>query len=212
MNSTNRALNRIFLAIVGLAFLGVALTAIAWLVSAQWRSQSSEFLTTVVNSADHAFGMPLWHGTTVSGAALIALAVALLVIVLLIIFALRQGRGSTSELAHFESEDGSVSIDTAIAQTLLRSKLTATSGVASVNVSGYRVRSHHTALKVSITAKRGVSPRNLVEALDTSTEQLHEIVGIPLTVFGELVGGTRTSIRVDADHREHSSNRVASTP
>ncbi|MFF2050564.1 hypothetical protein ACFVU2_03090 [Leifsonia sp. NPDC058194] len=200
MNSTNRALNRALLAVVGLLALAVA-ASLAWLLvtpngAELWRTWSR----TAVAWTDDVFGRPLWSGTTVSLAAVVALAAAVVAVVLLLAFALRQGGGSTATVVRARGDDGGIEIDTAVPARLLVERLRGVPGVASVAVSAYRVR-RQPALKVTVDCRRGASPRTVVDAIDDAVLRLGQALGTRPTVFAQLTGGfrarVRTPVRVD---------------
>ncbi|WP_025159417.1 hypothetical protein [Leifsonia aquatica] len=194
MNDTNRASNRILLALVGLAALAAAAAAVLLLaapaVAHTWAITAGD----IVMTADRAFGAPLWRGTTVSGAAVIALAASVVLVLLLIALALRQGHGSTSTIATIRTDDGFAEIDTAVTVALLEDRLSKVVGVAGVGVSAYRVR-RTPALKVTVRCRRGASPRQIADALDDAVQRLHAAIGTPIPVFAQLVGGFRTRLR-----------------
>lgn len=194
MNDTNRALNRVLLAVVGLAALAASASAVLLLTVPSAAHAWASAAHGSVASADRAFGSPLWRGSTVSGAALIALGAAVVFALLLIVFALRQGHGTTSTIATIRTDDGSAEIDTAVPAALLVDRLHGVAGVASVGVSAYRV--HRTpALKVTVRCRRGASPRLIADALDDAVERLHAHLGTPIPVFAQLIGGFRARLR-----------------
>ncbi|WP_025156322.1 hypothetical protein [Leifsonia aquatica] len=200
MNSTNRALNRALLAVIGVILVALA-AALAWLLvvpgaGSLWRTGA----TAVLAWTDEVFGRPLWSGTTVGPAAIVALAAAVLVVVLLLAFALRQGGGATATLVRARGDDGAIEIDTAVPARLLVDRLRAVPGVAHVTVSAYRVR-RQPALKLTVDCRRGASPRTIVDAVDDAVLRLGEALGAEPPVFAQLTGGfrarVRTPVRVD---------------
>lgn len=200
MNATNRALNRTLLAVVGLLLLGVA-ACLGWLLvapgaGAVWR----RWATAALAWTDDVFGRPLWTGTTVGLAAVVALAAAVVVVVLLLVFALRQGGGATATVLRTRGDDGGIEIDTAVPATLLAERLRGVPGVASVAVSAYRVR-RQPALKLTVSCRRGASPRTIVDAIDEAVLRLGEALGSQPIVYAQLTGGfrarVRTPVRVD---------------
>lgn len=200
MNNSNRALNRILLAIVGLAGLAASAAAVALLVvpgfAAGWMTAGRE----IVRTADTLFGTPLWAGTTVSLAAAIGLALALVFVLLLVAFVLRQGRGGTSTVLTLHGDDGSIEVDAAVPSALLDDRLSGVPGVAGVSVSAYRVRAQPV-LKVTVRCRRGASARIVADALDDAVVRMQEALGAPVPVFAQLVGGFRArlapAVRVD---------------
>lgn len=206
MNDTNRVINRLLLAVTGLIALAVAALAVALLLVPDagriWRGVGRSATTT----ADAAFGQPLWPGTTISLAALVALVVAVLFVVLLIALILRAGHGSTSTVLTLQTPDGSVELDTAVPATLLSEQLKPVPGVAGVAVSAYRVR-RTPALKVTVRCRRGASPREVTDAVDEAVTLLDAALGTTLPVFAQLVGGFRS--RLQAATRVDTSTSAA---
>ena len=200
MNSSNRALNRVLLAIVGVAALAASAATVAVLLvpgfAARWTAAARQVLRT----ADDVFGLPLWPGTTVSLAAAIGLALALVFVSLLLAFILRQGRGATSTVVALHGENGAVEVDTAVPSALLDDRLSGVPGVAGVSVSAYRVHGQPV-LKVTVRCRRGAAARTIADALDDAVVQVQEALGTPLPVFAQLVGGFRARlappVRVD---------------
>ncbi|KRC47355.1 hypothetical protein ASE16_18840 [Leifsonia sp. Root227] len=193
MNNTNRALNRTVLAIAGLVSLAIGASIVWMLVDPNartiWRSTGG----TVTSWADDVFGRPLWAGTTLSLAAVIALVVALVLVVLLIAFASRQGGGSTGTVLRARSDDGEISIDTAIPSALLAERLADVPGVATLTVSAYRVRRQST-LKLTVNCRRGAAPRTVVDAIDDAVVRLEGALGARPIVYAQLTGGFRSRI------------------
>lgn len=206
MNDTNRVINRLLLAVTGLIALAVAALAVALLLVPDagriWRGVGRSATTT----ADAAFGQPLWSGTTISLAALVALVVAVLFVVLLIALILRAGHGSTSTVLTLQTPDGSVELDTAVPASLLSEQLKPVPGVAGVAVSAYRVR-RTPALKVTVRCRRGASPREVTDAVDEAVTLLDAALGTTLPVFAQLVGGFRS--RLQAATRVDTSTSAA---
>ncbi|GAB3574691.1 hypothetical protein GCM10027406_05080 [Leifsonia lichenia] len=194
MNSTNRALNRALLAIVGLLSLAIGASIVWMLVDQSARTIWRDTGHTVTAWADDLFGRPLWEGTTFSLAAVIALVIALVLVVLLIAFAFRQGGGSTGTVLRARSDDGEVSIDTAIPAALLTERLAGVAGVAGLTVSAYRVRRQPT-LKVTVNCRRGAAPRTVVDAIDDAVVRLGDALGARPIVYAQLTGGFRSRVR-----------------
>lgn len=194
MNSTNRVLNRVLLAVVGVAALALSAAAVLLLTDPGFARAWSALGDRAVTSADRLFAAPLWPGTTVSGSALLGLLAGALLILLLAAFVLRQGRGATSTVVAVRTGDGTVEIDAGVPGALVAHRLGSVPGVIGTTVSAYRV-GRAPALKVTVRCARGASPRTIVDALDDTTAELHAALGIPLPVFAQLVGGVRARVR-----------------
>lgn len=194
MNDTNRALNRVLLAIVALAALTVSAAAVLLVAVPTAPALWAAIARQVVRTSDRAFGASLGPGVGLSAAALIALGVAVVFVLLLVAFIVRQGRGATSTVVTVGTDAGSAEIDVAVPAALLADRLSAVPGVAAANVSAYRVRTTP-AVKVTVRCRRGASPRLIADALDEAVGRLHGALGVPLPVFAQLVGGFRARLR-----------------
>ncbi|MBO1740621.1 hypothetical protein [Leifsonia sp. TF02-11] len=194
MNGTNRALNRTVLALTGLIVLGVSGLAILFLVAPAFASAWKTTSHGVLASLDELFGQRLWPSTTLNAAAVVALGAAIAFAALLLVFALRQGHGRTSTVLRATTDDGTVELDAAISAVLLEDLLSPAPGIASVDVSAYRVR-RDPALKITVRCRRGASPRAVTDAVDEAVARLHAALGTPVPVFAELTGGFRARLR-----------------
>jgi hypothetical protein len=172
VNATNRALNRAAILVVGLVLLvlgaGVAVAAAVPQGLAAWQ-----------NAAD-SVAVPFDPAEPVTLA--IVLAACVLAIVLLAVFVFRQGRGHARTLVRRGGSDGSVIVDAKVAATLIEAALEDIPAVASVSVSGYRVR-RTPALKIAVTPRRGSSPTDLREAVDTAVERWDALLGSEVPVL-----------------------------
>lgn len=204
MNSTNRALNRGILVVLGLASIAVA-AVIGWTLVAPsaaraWLDAGRSARTWT----DSVFGTPLWAGTTVSAAAVVALAAAVVLLVLLVVFIVRQGHGAAATVFSARTGDGDLDVDVSVAAALIEQRLSTVPGVAKVAVSAYRVR-RVVALKVAVDCRRGASPRTIVDAIDDTVRLLGEALGSQPTVYAQLTGGfrsrLRSAVRVDTTTR-----------
>ena len=194
MNSSNRMLNRILLGLVGLIALAVSAAATTLLLVPGFAQQWTVAARGALGTADGLFGRPLWPGTTVSATAVACLAAALVFVVLLAVFVLRQGHGGTPTVIVLHGDDGTTEIDAAVPAALLEGFLSAVRGVAGVSVSAYRVR-RRPVLKVTVRCRRGASARTIADALDDAVVRMQEALGAPLPVFAQLVGGFRARLR-----------------
>lgn len=194
MNSSNRALNRILLGIVGVIALAVAAAATALLVVPGFAREWTRAASGALGTADAIFGRPLWPGTTVSAAALVGLAGALVFVVLLLVFILRQGHGGTATVIALQGENGTIEVDASVPAALLEAFLAPVPGVAGVSVTAYRIR-RQPMLKVTVRCRRGAAARTIADALDEAVVRMQEAVGSPIPVFAQLVGGFRARLR-----------------
>lgn len=194
MNNTNRAANRIFIFVVGLIVLlvglGGILLGIASPVRSGWRSDAPDVATRV---SDVFEGAPI-PGTSASWLSVAGVAVLLLIVVLLLIFILRQGKGHTGQLIRSEpGEHGGVAINAAFAEQVMQNSLDARPELVAAHVSTYQVR-NTPMLKVAATCRRGVSPKDVAESIDSSLAALDRLLGQDVNAFVQLSGGFRSNI------------------
>jgi len=194
VNDTNRVVNRLVLALVGMACLLASGLAVLLVVSPVARQQWISVSRSVVPAFDAGFGRPLWPSTTLSLAAVGALAVAVVFVALLTALVLRAGRGSTSTVVTAVGDDGTTEVAADVASALLRDRLQAVPGVAGVDVSAYRVR-REPALRLTVRCRRGASPRIVADAVEEAVALLDAALGVRLPVFAQLVGGFRARLR-----------------
>lgn len=171
MNSTNRALNRLLLIVVGLVLIGLgALT----------------FLVTPSDALTFAEGYviePLWI--------VIGLAV---VVVLLLVFVFRQGHGHTGRLIDDEpTEHGRTVIDSSVAEHAVKDALLGLPDVVAASVSTYRVRRTPT-LKIAVTCRRGASPVDIVAETRRTMLALDELLGEQIPANLQISGGFRARV------------------
>lgn len=194
MTSTNRALNRLLVIVIGLVLIavGVALGAGSLLPDVQ---------STVSGAASDA-KQPV--GDALSGGQpwilwVVALA-ALALIALLAWFALRQGHGRTGTLVRIEGgtggstpTGGAIVIDARVAEQLLESSLGDDGGIVSVDVTAFEV-GHVTTLRVTAVARRGVSPVAIRRTVDEAVSRLDAVLGTEVPVVIQITGGLRSSM------------------
>ncbi|WP_375386846.1 hypothetical protein [uncultured Amnibacterium sp.] len=188
MNSTNRALNRLVILVVGLLLVAAGGTAVALAaapdVAARWRAVAKEL----------AGGAQPWVADPVIGTAsalvLGIAAVAAALVVLLLAFVLRQGRGRSA--AALQQRDGTATtrIDLAVPRALLEEHLGARDELVGVRISAYEVRGTPM-LKITARCRRGVSPGDVSALVGRAVEDLERILGTDVPTFVQLTGGFR---------------------
>lgn len=208
MNNTNRALNRLLIGLIGLMLLagGAAVAAAAlipdalaaWQDGAQQAGRQVDALLNDTSLSDDAV-----VGAGQSWLLLAVMAAAALMVALLIVFIVRQGHGHAATLltvrpdaAGSASDSGSVAtaatdavvISSAVAMRSLTAALTDYSGVASVGVTAFRVQGA-TALKIVVSARRGVSPGDIRDHVDAVVRRFDAVLGAEVPVFIKITGG-----------------------
>ena len=194
MNSTNRAANRLLIVVFGLITLAVGaggiLLGITGPVRSGWRTDAPD----VSRQVSQTFDSAVIPGTTASWLSVAGVAVIVVVIVLLLVFVFRQGHGHTGRLIRSEpGEHGGVAIDSAFAEQALQNSLDAKSELVASHVSTYDVRSTPV-LKVAVTCRRGVSPKDVAESIDRSLDSLDGLLGQQAYAFVQISGGFRARV------------------
>lgn len=189
MNNTNRALNRVFILIIGVLLLaaGAAAVLIAVIPTA-----ASQYKTTAAGLGTSA--QPWVADPTIGKASLLVLGivfVAVILIVLLIAFIAKQGHGHTA--AALQQHDGATRtrIDLTIPKALLEEHLKDRDELAGLRISAYEVR-NTPMLKITARCRRGVSPAVVSELIGRAVGDLEQIVGTDVPTFVQLTGGFRT--------------------
>jgi flagellar basal body-associated protein FliL len=191
MNSTNRASNRLLILIVGL-FLVVAGAAAAAVVLIPVVRDTWKAIAGDVNAqvASWLQATPLGD-TGVSWIMPAVLVVLALAVILLIVFIVRQGRGHTrTVLSEGTSEHGRTEIDASLAANALEDAIGSRPEFIASHVSAYRVR-RTPVLKVAVTCRRGVSPKDAADIVDGAVRALDELLGRPLPALVQISGGFR---------------------
>ena len=191
MNSTNRFLNRFFIFVVGLVVLaaGAALSVGALLPDVQRTiSENAERAVGPTNDTIDAQPWILW----------IAAVVALLLILVILWFVFRQGRGHTGTLLQVDEQrtkdtptGGRVVLDVKVAEQVLEEAIGRNPDVVSVDVTGFRIRKQST-LRLTAHARRGASPVQLRRDIEAAIHEWDGVLGTSTPVVIQIVSGLRT--------------------
>jgi hypothetical protein len=188
VNSTNRALNRVFILITGLLVLAAGAAALLIVAVPAVRSQFRAVSRRLEQGAQ------AWVADPVVGrASLLVLGVAvvaLVLIVLLLVFIGRQGRGRSA--AALRQHDGTTStrIDLAVPRALLEEHLGRRDELAGLRISAYEVRGTPM-LKITARCRRGMSPAVVADVIARAVVDLEQIIGTDVPTFVQLTGGFR---------------------
>ena len=211
MNNTNRVLNRLGILLLGLLLLvvGGAVaaasafpdTVAAWATGANTGAKPGAGFGGLVGGALRGTSdVARQLDTALSGGSseLLAVAgVAALLIVLLLWFITRQGHGQAATLltrgggtagGDTGAGGGAVIVSSSLAARSITQALGEYSGVTQVGVGAFRVRGA-TALKITVSARRGVSPRDIRDRVDTIVRRFDEMLGADVPVFISITGG-----------------------
>lgn len=200
MNSTNRAVNRIVLTLVGLVILAAGLAAIA--ASSVpgggdlWRRAASS----IEDTTGRALTVSLaFIGLPDTAWPLLAIPVAaLLLIAALLAFIFRQGHGRTDQVLSalpLTTEAGTsiLTVDLAVADDFLQQALSGVPSIAGFNVSAYRVR-RHPALQLTVTPRRSADPTRVLAQVDSAVSGWDKLLGQRIPVVVHLHAGIRTGL------------------
>ncbi|TFD47816.1 hypothetical protein E3T55_14780 [Cryobacterium frigoriphilum] len=194
MTTTNRALNRLLLAFSGLLLLlaGSSATLVASVPAALqlWRSGAA---FAIVETETLLSAIPVAAtGDSWAGVAVVALMAAL--IGALVAFTVRQGRGRTRTLVNTpQTDQGRTRIDAAFAEQALEQSLAGQSDFLGLHTSTYRVNGA-SMLKVSVVARRGTAPRDVIDAVHQSVRGLDRVLGTEIPVLLHIGGGFRSRL------------------
>jgi hypothetical protein len=194
MNNTNRALNRALVTVVGLIVLlaGAALLAVAIVpaVRVGYRATAPVVHGDVTGWLKT---IPL-YGTGTSWGWILVLAVLVLIVILLLVFIFRQGHGRDDTLLREDTTpEGTTVIDSAVAEQLIQQDLDGRPQFVASHVSTYRVR-RTAVLKVSVTCRRGVSPREVTQLIESTLVALDAALGRQVPALIQISGGFRARL------------------
>lgn len=139
MNATNRVANRIILFVGGLTFIVGGLLALAYGLLrtatlsdnptfSDWLTRVNDFTKWLFDQRVQIPGMP----SALLIAPAIAGTVAALALIILVVFFFTRGGGKTNLAQRFETPEGLISVDSAVAKGCLVDELSQIPGVASV--------------------------------------------------------------------------------
>jgi hypothetical protein len=194
VNSTNRAANRLLVLLVGLLLLGVG-TAAAAAVLIPVARDAWKTIAGDVNAQIAAWlqATPLGE-TGVSWIMPVVLVVIVLTVILLVAFVVRQGRGHTrTVLSERTSEHGRTEVEAELAANALEDAIGSRPEFIASHVSAYRVRRTRV-LKIAVTCRRGVSPKDAADIVDGAVRALDELLGRPLPALVQISGGFRARV------------------
>lgn len=191
MNSTNRALNRTLLVVVGLLTLlvGASLVAIGTVpaIRASYRNVAPAIHEDVTEWMK---SLPLFDTGTNWGWVFILTFLAL-IIILLLTFGFRQGRGQERILLRENSTvAGTTIVDSAVAEQAIQDALGGRPEFIASHVSTYRVRGT-SVLNVSVTCRRGVSPREVTIMIENILTAFDALLGHQIPAVIQISGGFR---------------------
>ena len=189
MNTTNRGANRGLLLIVGLLLIAGGATSVLLGTVQQVRDGWTAWFRSAGSS------LPVWSTQPLVGRvgwlAILVSTAAVVLIVLLIAFVVRQGNGRTAAVVEHRADGGGrTRVDLSIPRTLLTDHLQNLPDVLGSRVTAYDVRGTPT-LKVSVRARRGVSPAVVTDQVVQSLHALDQVLGEQIPAYVQVSGGFR---------------------
>lgn len=194
MSNTNRALNRILLALTGLVLLaaGVA-TAAAGVMPAlagEWESAGSSLM----DHARTALAAAPLPGPARSWWAVAGVAGLLLAAGLCVAWLASQGGGRTPRLARDNDGDsGTTVVDAGLVAAAVSEALAGNRLVLGSTVSAWESR-HGTGLRLRLQARKGASPRELADTAEELIRGIDGWLGHPVPVLVRITGGARSRV------------------
>lgn len=194
MNNTNRALNRLLIFFCGLLLLVVGAGAAAGVLVPAFRDWWKGATTGATVQVSTWLRQTPLGNTGVSWIMPAILLLLLITVIVLIAFITRQGHGHTG-VAVYErsSETGTTIIDSAVPEHAIQDALSRRPEFVTSHVSTYRVR-RTPVLKVSVTCRRGVSPKDAATIIEDKLRALDELLGRQLPALIQISGGFRANL------------------
>lgn len=200
MKSTNRALNRVILLIVGLVLLvagAAAVTAVVWpSAGAIW---NAGILTAVEWMIDADEQSLLSDSTTLSWFVLAILAVLVLIVVTAVTVIARLGGGRSSVVIRAEAAEGaqgSVTIRDRFASDAITHSLARRDEILSSRVTSRRVRGTDV-LHVSVTPQQNTSPVDVAATVSRLVDNLATLTGRETPTYIAIHSGVRARLAAD---------------
>ena len=195
MNRTPRLLNRILLALLGVLLMvsgAHVLLVVAVPAYARWSSGGISALDAAVRAA---IAGTRTGGREASWLWLGVAAVLVLLFVLVVLWAVVQGRGRTTSLSRQVVRDGEargvVDIAATVPEVLLKDALAGRADVLRVGVSAWEQRGGVSGLRVRIEPRPGADPLRLAQDVEELVLALDDRLGVRGPVVLDLVTGAR---------------------
>lgn len=194
MSQTNRTLNRILLAMLGLLLLAAgALTAAAGLIpgiSAVWTAAAESGL----NQAGALLATAPVPGTGLSWWAVAGIAGLILGAGLSIAWLASQGGGRSFSVAtDRDGERGKTVVDAGLVAASISGSLAGDRRVLNSAVSAWDVKGA-TGIRLRLEARQGASPREIADTAEELVQGLDRQLGHPVPVLVRITSGTRSKL------------------
>jgi len=191
MNSTRRGLNRALLAVLGLILIGAGILAVQAGSSrelAQGWTRTGTDLWARIQDQLAAARIP---GQDTSWWTLAAAGLLVVAAILLVCWIAAQGGGRTNQLATREDAAGTTTVATDVAGQAIKAALAGNKQVLASTVQAWQLKAG-SGLRITIQARAGASPRDLVAALDELIRGLDALLGEEIPVLIRIKAGTRS--------------------
>lgn len=194
MSKTNRALNRLVIAFLGIALLGAgaALIAAGSLpgVADTWAATGSALTDNIRNLLQSApLPEPVRSWWALGGIAALLLAAGLCVAWLA-----SQGGGRTPRLAQQpDGERGHTVVDVGLVSAAIQEALAGNRHILRTSVSAWESRKG-TALRLRLEARKGASARELADTAEQLIQEIDAWLGHPLPVLVRITSGARSRV------------------
>lgn len=195
MNGTNRGLNRLLLGLIGLLLLATgALTGGAGLnpgIAASWNATGKSLRGDLTRALS---GAPI-SGADTSWWTIAALILAVVAILLLGAWIASQGGGRTNRAAHRDDpgQNGTTTVETPLVSAAVRDAINGDDRVLAATVTAWKVKGTD-GLKLSLQARKGVSPEDLAALGEELVAGLDRLLGDQGPVLIRITTGMRSSL------------------
>ncbi|HKU34955.1 MAG TPA: hypothetical protein VJP90_05350 [Paenarthrobacter sp.] len=194
MRNTNRALNRLMLAIVGLVLTGAGAVVFAVGVLPSAASTWTATGAFAANQARNLMDSAPLAGPVRSWWVVAGIAVLLLGAVLCVVWLSRQGGGRTPVLGRqSHGAEGATVIDSGLVALAVQEAFADNKQVLSTSVSAWESQ-RGTALRLAVEARHGASPRELADAAEELVREIQAWMGHPIPVLIRITSGARSGV------------------
>ncbi|PYI69708.1 hypothetical protein CVV68_00955 [Arthrobacter livingstonensis] len=191
MNGTRRGLNRVLLGAFGLVLIALGALAVlagtgpdfakAWTrTGTGWWARIQDLLASAK--------IP---GQDISWWTLAVMGLLLVAGVLLVCWIASQGGGRTKQLCTSDDDAGTTTVETAVAGQAIKAALADNKQVLSTAVQAWELKGG-SGLRISLQARKGASPRELMAVLDELVGGLDVLLGEEIPVLIRIKAGTRS--------------------
>lgn len=200
MNNTNRAANRIFVLVIGIALLALGAATIA---AASWNPARVVWSTAGGHAQawlEQAAAATRVGATAISWLALGVLAVIVVLVVLIVVAIVRtvSGRRTKTVVRSSGAENplGRVTVTESFASDAMKSSLASRDEILSAAVTANDIK-RQPVLHVSVTPRQNTSPRELAEHIDGLVGNLATLTGQDLPTYISIHTGLRARLAHD---------------